>query len=148
MEKLCFSIFNVCNDDDNDCKLLHFPKDYEKTNRELYLTLNMHLRLHLRECVENYGSIYGFWLFSFESYNGILGSYHTNNKTVEIQIMGKFMTSGTLANMQYSLPTQCSDLFLPNCKAQLESKERYEETSLFPQLMLASSGPLLGMEFV
>ena len=37
-----------------DCKLLHFLKDYEKTNRELYLTLNMHLRLHLRECMEKF----------------------------------------------------------------------------------------------
>ena len=131
-----------------DCKLLHFLKDYEKTNGELYITPNMQLHLHLRECVENYGCIYRFWLFSFERYNVILGSYHTNNKTVEIQIMRKFMTSGTVANMQYSLPTQYSDLFLPNCKAQLESKERYEETSLFPQLMLASSGPLLGKESV
>lgn len=131
-----------------DCKLLHFLKDYEKINGELYITPNMHLHLHLRECVENYGSIYGFWLFSFERYNGILGSYHTNNKTVEIQIMRKLVTSGTLVNMQYSVPTQYSDLFLPNCKAQLESQERHEETSLFPQLMLASSGPLLDKESV
>lgn len=91
-----------------DCKLLHFLKEYQKINGELSITPNMHLHLHLRECVENYGSIYGFWLFSFERYNGILGSYHTNNKTVEIQIMRKFMTSGTLANMQYSLPAQYS----------------------------------------
>ncbi|KAK2555747.1 hypothetical protein P5673_022327, partial [Acropora cervicornis] len=32
------------------------------------------------------------------------------------------------------------------CKAQLESKERYSETSLFPQLILASCGPLRGKE--
>ena len=43
--------------------------------------------------MENYGSIYGLFLFSFERYIGILGSYHTNNKTVEIQIVLKFMTS-------------------------------------------------------
>ena len=41
-----------------DCKLLHFPKDYEKTNRELYLTLNMHLRLHLRECMEKIPAVF------------------------------------------------------------------------------------------
>lgn len=133
-----------------DWKLLHFLKEYEKVNGVLSITPNMHLHLHLhlKECVENYGSIYGFWLFSFERYNGILGSYHTNNKTVEIQIMRKFMTSGTLANMQYSLPAQYSDHFLPSCKAQLESKERYSETSLLPQLMLASCGPLRGKESV
>ena len=71
----------------SDWKLLHFLKEYEKINRELAITPNMHLHLHLKECVENYGSIYGFWRFSFERYNGILGSYHKNSKTVEIQIM-------------------------------------------------------------
>ena len=96
-----------------DCKLLHFLKEYEKTNGEVCITPNLYLRLHLRECVENYGSIYGFWLFSFERYNGILGSYNTNNKTVEIQIVLKFMTSGTLANMQYSKPTQYMQWSLP-----------------------------------
>lgn len=105
-----------------DCKLLHFLREYEKINGVLSITPNMHLHLHLKQCVENYGSIYGFWLFSFERYNGILGSYHSNNKTVEIQVMRKFMTSGTLANMQYSLPAQYSDHFLPSCKAQLESR--------------------------
>ncbi|KAL9964950.1 hypothetical protein ACROYT_G028667 [Oculina patagonica] len=131
-----------------DCKLLHFLKEYENINGELAITPNMHLHLHLKECVQNYGSIYGFWLFSFERYNGILGSYHTNNKTVEIQIMRKFMISGTLAGMQYSLPAQYSDLFLPNCMTQLESRGISEETGLFPQLMLASSGPLHGKESV
>ena len=83
-----------------DCKLMHFVKEYEKINGEMTITPNMHLHLHLKECVENYGSIYGFWLFSFERYNGILGSCQTNNKTVELQIMRKFMTSGILGNMQ------------------------------------------------
>ena len=114
-----------------DCKLLHFLKECEKTNGEVYITPNFHLHLHLRECVENYGSIYGFRLFIFERYNGILESYHTNNKTVEIQIIRKFITSGTLENMQYSLPTQYSDLFLPNCKAQLDPKRDMKKPVYF-----------------
>ena len=131
-----------------DCKLLDFLKEYERINGKMAISPNMHLHLHLKECVENYGSIYGFWLFSFERYNGILGSYQTNNKTVEIQIMRKFMISGTLANMQYSLPAQYKDFFLPNCMAQLESKASSEEADLdlHAQLMLATSGPLLGKE--
>ena len=35
------------------------------------ITPNKHLHLHLKECVENYGCVYGFWLFSFERYNGL-----------------------------------------------------------------------------
>ena len=79
--------------------------------------------------MQNYGSIYGFWLFSFERYNGILGSYHTNNKTVELQIMRKFMTSGILANMQYNLPEEYGNFFLQGCRNQIESKGSEVNTS-------------------
>ena len=132
----------------SDCKLMHFLKEYEKINGELAITPNMHLHLHLKECVENYGSIYGFWLFSFERYNGIMGSYHTNNKTIEVQIMRKFMTSGILANMHYNLPEDYKDFFLLNCKSQIDSRGTFGETLVKSQLMMASCGPLRGKESV
>ena len=131
-----------------DCKLLDSLKEYEQINGKMAITPNMHLRLHLKQSVENYGSIYGFWLFSFEHYNGILGSYHTNNKTVEVQIMRKFMTSGILAHMQFSLPEEYKDFFLFSCTAQLEPKGISGETVILPELMMASSGSLLGKESV
>ena len=56
-----------------------------------FLTLNMHLHLHLPECFQDYGPCYSFWLFSFERYNVILGRYHTNHRSIEIQLMQKFM---------------------------------------------------------
>ena len=58
-----------------------------------FLTLNTHLHLHLAECFLDYGPCYGFWLFSFERYNGILGKYHTNQQAIEIQLMRKFMNN-------------------------------------------------------
>lgn len=67
-----------------DCKLMYFFKEYEKINGELVIILNMYFYLYFKECVENYGSIYGFWFFSFECYNGILGFYYINSKIVEI----------------------------------------------------------------
>ena len=77
-----------------DSKFMHFLKEYEKVYGKSSISSNMHLHAHLKESVENYGSIYGFWRFSFERYNGILGVHYTNNKMVEIQIMRKFMSSG------------------------------------------------------
>ena len=129
-----------------DYKLIDFLKEYEKLNGKLAISPNMHLHLHLEECVENYGSIYGFWLFSFERYNGMLGSYHTNYKTVEIQIMRKFMTSCSLANMQYCLPEEYQEFFFDNCKAMLGSKGVLENIAELPQLMMASTGSLIGKE--
>ena len=32
-----------------------------------------------------------YWLFSFERYNGILGKFHTNQVSIEIQLMKKFI---------------------------------------------------------
>ena len=54
-------------------------------------TANFHMHFHLRECILDYGPVYSFWCFSFERYNGILGSYQTNNLTIEPQIMRKFL---------------------------------------------------------
>ena len=45
-------------------------------------TPNMHLSCHLVECTRDYGPVYSFWCFSFERYNGILGSYHKNNHNI------------------------------------------------------------------
>jgi len=52
---------------------------------------NMHLMLHIKDCIFEYGSVYSFWCFSFERFNGILGSYHTNNQSIELQVMKKFV---------------------------------------------------------
>ena len=46
----------------------------------------------LKECILDFGPVYGFWLFSFERYNGILGGYHTKQKSIEIQVMRRFLS--------------------------------------------------------
>lgn len=54
---------------------------------------NMHLMLHLRQCITEFGSVYGFWCFSFKQFNGVMGMYHTNNNDLAIQVMRKFVTN-------------------------------------------------------
>jgi hypothetical protein len=51
----------------------------------------MHLYGHLYDCVLDFGPVYSFWLFSFERENGILGSYKTNKKNIEVQLMKRFL---------------------------------------------------------
>jgi len=51
----------------------------------------MHLHEHIAQCVKDYGSIYGFWLFSFERYNGLLEMYSTNNRDIAVQLMRIFI---------------------------------------------------------
>ena len=66
-----------------------------KYGRE-YCVPNMHLMLHLKQCIQEYGSVYGFWCFGFERFNGIVGNYHTNNTALSIQVMRKFVTGSQL----------------------------------------------------
>ena len=68
----------------SDTKFMDFLKEYESLYGKASISPNMHLHAHLKECVENYGSHYGFWLFSFERYNGILGAYHTNPNHAQV----------------------------------------------------------------
>ena len=62
--------------------------------------------------------------------------------------MRKFMTSGILGNMQYSLPEEFKDFLLLSCISQLESSENSGEIVQPPQFVMASSGPLLGKESI
>ncbi|KAG2192669.1 hypothetical protein INT47_009239 [Mucor saturninus] len=67
---------------------------------ELYehdvLSPNMHLHLHLKETINDFGPIYGYWLFSFERYNGLVKGFNTNRKAgFEKTYMNKFVQSGS-----------------------------------------------------
>jgi hypothetical protein len=66
-------------------------KEFEKLYGTTAVKPNMHLHGHLKECLLDYGPMYGFWCFSFERYNGLLGSFKTNHRAPEIQIMRKFI---------------------------------------------------------
>lgn len=63
-----------------------------------HCTPNMHLMLHLKECIHDFGSVYSFWCFSFERYNGILGNYNTNNHSISVQVMRQFQSGFQLRN--------------------------------------------------
>ena len=69
----------------------------------------MHLRCHLMECIEEYGPVYSFWCFGFERYNGILSSTCFNNRSIEIQLMRKFICEQFVFNV--SLPEEHSETF-------------------------------------
>ena len=79
-----------------DLLLLAFCKKFEQLYGKEHCTPNMHLHLHIKNCLLDYGPAHSFWCFSFERYNGLLGSYHTNQKNIEIQIMRKFINSQIL----------------------------------------------------
>ena len=75
-----------------DALLLQFCRRTECLFGRCCFTPNMHLHCHLYECILDYGPLHSFWCFSFERYNGILGAMPNNNRSIESQLMQKFLT--------------------------------------------------------
>lgn len=86
-----------------DALLLKFCRRTECMYGKAIITPNMHLHCHLKECIMDYGPLHAFWCFPFERYNGLLGQLPNNNKTIEIQLMNRFINDSTLITLP--LPT-------------------------------------------
>ena len=74
-----------------DLLFVKFCRHAERIYGKEVVTPNMHLHCHICECVKDYGSVYGFWCFSYERYNGILGGFPTNKKNIASQLMNRFI---------------------------------------------------------
>ena len=92
-----------------DLLLLKFCKEVEKLYGKKAVTPNMHLHCHLKEIITDHGPIHSFWCFSFERYNGIMGSVFTNKRSLELQLMRKLTLSRFLDSIQ--LPLEFRDDF-------------------------------------
>ena len=84
-----------------DRHLMEFCRTFEELYGKDLVTPNMHLHGHLKECPLDYGPFHSFWCFSFERFNGILGSFHTNNRSIEIQLMRKFLMQAKVKDFKY-----------------------------------------------
>ena len=82
-----------------DLLLGAFCRRFEQLYDKDHCTPNMHMHLHLKKCILDHGPAHSFWCFSFEHYNRLLGSYHTNQG---IQLMRKFIGSQMLLSAKAS----------------------------------------------
>lgn len=87
-----------------DAFLLQFCKRVEVLYGKPTITPNMHLHCHLKQSLFDYGPIHNFWLFSYERYNGILENFPSNNRSLEIQLMQRFIQECSLHSSYSSLP--------------------------------------------
>ncbi len=92
-----------------DGLIMQFSRRTERQYGQNRITPNMHMQCHIRSCIEDYGPLHRFWLFAFERYNGILGSIPKNNRSIEVQMMNRFVTDGFLSNIEF--PSEFSQEF-------------------------------------
>ena len=83
-----------------DALLIQFCKRTERMHGSSIITPNMHLHCHLKERVLDYGPLQNFWCFPFERYNGLLGAFPNNNKSIEVQLMNRFCNDRVLMEIQ------------------------------------------------
>lgn len=79
-----------------------FCSQFQKLYGEEACTFNMHLHMHLKESLMDYGPLHSLWYFSFERYNGILTSYHTNKRGIEEQLMKHFLLDQKVHSLVHS----------------------------------------------
>ena len=103
-----------------DALLLRFCKKFQSLYGPDSVTPNIHLHAHLVDCVRDYGPMSSFWLFSFERYNGILGDEPTNNRSIEVQLMDRFMKDNAHLQLLSSVPSASSNITSAFSRAVLE----------------------------
>jgi len=79
--------------------ILKFCVEFEKLYGNEKVTPNMHMHCHLSDCARDYGPVYSSWLFSFERYNGHLGNFPNNNRSIEMQLMRRFMRDAFISSL-------------------------------------------------
>ena len=88
---LCTPVLSKTDIIKADLLFVKFGERFENLYDKKAVTPNMHLHCHLKECVIDCGPVHAFWFFSFERFNGILGTMQVNGRSVEIQLMRKLI---------------------------------------------------------
>ena len=107
LRKICIKSSEISS---ADLFLLQFCRLFEEIYGPKYCTPNMHLHVHLKECLLDYGPLHAFWCYAFERFNGILGSIHTNRKAIECQLMRKFCQEQELSMVKLFEDAEFRDL--------------------------------------
>lgn len=98
---LCSAVINTFQVKRADELLVKFCRTVEDLYSKSVITPNLHLHCQLCECILDFGPVYGFWCFSIERYNGILGAMHVNNHQIEVQLMRKFLEQQQLKSISW-----------------------------------------------
>ena len=130
-----------------DQYLVLFCKKFQRLYGNAHCTPNMHLHLHLKYCLLDYGPVHGFWCFPFERFYGILGVYPTNNLNVEVQMMNRFIRHQTVKRLTNSewFKDQENELHVP--KGSVGSLQETNISEVLSLVHLATVADLCSITF-
>ncbi|PKC59420.1 hypothetical protein RhiirA1_469461 [Rhizophagus irregularis] len=98
-------------------RLIKIIKLIEVHYERVKITPNLHLLLHLYDCLNDFGLLYAYWCFSFKRMNGILNSLPTSNRQIELEIMRQIMNNNQIRDIISSdIQTKDEEQFWLNAK--------------------------------
>ncbi|XP_078703166.1 uncharacterized protein LOC144928530 isoform X3 [Branchiostoma floridae x Branchiostoma belcheri] len=101
-----------------------FCNTFQRKYGKKWCSMNMHMHLHLKQCIHDYGPVHAFWCFAFERANYTLGNYQKNNRDAEVIIMRKW-----LLDWQTACKQKCEvlgDNLVPPVSVFMEGKKSRE----------------------
>ncbi|PPQ99854.1 hypothetical protein CVT24_009605 [Panaeolus cyanescens] len=93
------------------------------------LVINHHLSMHYYDMIREYGPVYGYWLFAFERFNGILENVNHNGHDggeMETTLLRNWIQNQLAYELLISLPPDAhpKERELINCIVETEAKKR------------------------
>jgi len=105
-------------------RLINMAQLIEKYYGPTYISSNIHLSLHIRQCCLDYGPPYTYWCYSFERMNGLLGSYSTSHRSIEPELMRILMKNTQVEFRINSADSDGARLLLDQVLPLLDKKVR------------------------
>ena len=78
-----------------------FCKQVQLIHHSDACTPNMHLHLHLKDCLLDYGPVHAFWCYALQHFNGVVCSYHINNQSIGTQLMMKLYVNSKFLVLRF-----------------------------------------------
>ena len=125
---LCKHWLSLSDIDLFDVLLIRFCQRAQARYGDHFITPNMHMHGHLKSVVEDYEPVFGFWLFSFERYNGILGNQSNNHRDIESQLMNQFPRDNFIYSLEF--PEEFRDDFRGVCSVEESMVGSLHETTM------------------
>lgn len=118
-----------------EISLIDFVQNFEILYGSTQMTYNVHLMLHISECVRNYGPLWAFSLFTYEDINGMLKKFMKGPKEPVLQIATKYVLSHARHNADYL--DYCQEKVKQFCDPKKHQPEIIEEFQI-PASMIHS----------
>lgn len=116
---------------------------------QIHLVINHHLSTHFYDMIKLFGPVYGWWLFAFERFNGMLEKVHHNGHDggrMELSLLRNWVSTHLIYELLISLPADAHPLER-NTLNTIVMTEGRQRGSMMTQIAIFQSEASTGKSF-